>query len=178
MKLLLFICINTLFFSCKTNPSIFPSSVEIELSVIQPTLSTSPLEVTFFINSSDTFYCSYHFETEDLTYRYIWSDYTKAWDANIHKSLINNVREIDFDKLKSLYHITSSNSLSDIVCSINYKKDDIQKSINIVKKNEKSEEVVPNQLSEFIYRLLIAIDSKNRELVDTSIISYTWPIKK
>jgi hypothetical protein len=161
-------------YGCSTKQ--FSNFKELEITINQPKIGEAP--VTFLIIPGDLFYCTYHTLNGDATYRYLWSNRTKAWEDNNQNALIDNFNEINFIQLDAFYHDNSlKDSSGNLNCVISYKKDSIVKHITINNDNKISQQAIPKNISEFIYRLLVAANSKDRNLIDTTINFKTWTIE-
>lgn len=176
MRRLLIASLLAIFFGYGCSTKQFSDFKELEITINQPKIGEAP--TTFSIIPGDTFYCTYHTLNGDATYRYLWSNRTKAWEDNNQNALIDNFNEINFIQLDTLYHDNSlKDSSENLDCVISYKKDSIAKHITIIKDKSISQKSIPKNISEFIYRLLVAANSKDRTLIDTTIVFKTWTTK-
>lgn len=161
-RLLIYLSCAALLFSCRSKTPAFSGFDEFEVTIHDP-LDTIPS--TIKISSSDTFYLS----RGGAIFQYQWSSgFTEAWTKDFQKSLVAKFNEIDFQQSDTAYY-DSTKGGPPLHCTIFYKKVEFEQYIRISEGNKPLAKAAPENLTEFIYRLKIACDSKNRKQVNDRI---------
>jgi hypothetical protein len=116
--------------------------------------------ITIKLNNSDTFFSREKFADSILSYMHIFNNANygneaiKENEAQIKKDLFENIKEIDFKKLDTIYFDNSEDSIN---ATFNFKNKAFEKRIVITNSNNSSYKQIPKELMQLFYRIKVAI---------------------